>query len=146
VAPLAGARLLSLHRGWPLLLLLALAGCATRELPPCSASSFSPRTAERAAAELINRHRRAEALPPLEWNADLAEIARAHSHDLAGNGGKLSHRGFRGRFEQAQSRAPTRRFGENITQTGSPALRTAATSKAISGAPGSGSRATSAGG
>jgi uncharacterized protein YkwD len=89
----------------------------TRELPPCSATSFSPRSAERAAAELINRHRRTESLPPLEWDADLAEIARAHSQDLAGRGGQLSHRGFRGRFEQAAALAPTRRFGENITQT-----------------------------
>jgi uncharacterized protein YkwD len=56
-------------------------------------------------------------LPPLEWNADLAELARAHSRDLANGGGKLSHRGFRGRYEQASARAPTQRFGENITQT-----------------------------
>ena len=117
MAPLAGTPFLSLPRVWLLLLPLLLAGCATGELPACSASSFSPRSAERTAAELINRHRRAESLPPLEWDADLAAIARAHSQDLAGHGGKLSHRGFRGRFEQAAARTPTRRFGENITQT-----------------------------
>jgi uncharacterized protein YkwD len=117
VGPRAGARLLSLRRGLPPLLLLALVGCATRELPPCSTSSFSPHSAERAAAELVNRHRRAESLPPLAWSADLADLARAHSQDLAVRGGKLSHRGFRGRFEQAAARAPTQRFGENITQT-----------------------------
>ena len=117
MARLAGARLLSLRRAAPWVVLVALANCAHRELPPCSASSLSPPVAERAAVELINRHRRAASLPPLEWNSDLAALARAHSRDLAADGGKLSHRGFRGRFERAAAKAPTQRFGENITQT-----------------------------
>lgn len=99
------------------LLLVPLVGCATRELPPCSVSALSPQSAERATVELINRHRRAVSLPPLEWNAELAEIARAHSRNLAADRGKLSHRGLRDRYRQAAEKAPTLRFGENITQT-----------------------------
>jgi uncharacterized protein YkwD len=56
---------------------LAPRGAGTRQ------RRVSAETAEKDVLALVNRDRAAAKLPPVEWDAKLAEVARAHSRDMA---------------------------------------------------------------
>ncbi len=72
---------------------------------------------EMRAFDLLNAERRAKNLPPLEWNAELCFVARAHSAKMALSG-KLNHQGMDGLDTSARARANGitgwRALGENI--------------------------------
>jgi uncharacterized protein YkwD len=77
---------------------------------PAGASTSLPGFDEPARIlHLVNRYRDLYGLPPLHEEPDLHEIAEQHSRDMAMLG-RLTHEGFRGRFD----RAPGRICVENV--------------------------------
>lgn len=62
----------------------------------------------------VNEVRQERQLPPLEYNVELAALARAHTESMAASG-KLSHDGFSDRFAAAQQKVPgLNALGENV--------------------------------
>jgi uncharacterized protein YkwD len=72
---------------------------------------------ERRAFELVNAERRSRGESPLVWDAQLSQVARQHSFDMA-RSGNLDHRGPDGRDMAERARAMGVRgwrvLGENI--------------------------------
>jgi uncharacterized protein YkwD len=102
-----------------LTVVLLLSSCAfgARGLPDCTAPAADLRAAERRVLELVNVHRSSLARAPLAAQPELAAIARAHSRDMVGPGGRLTHDGLRQRSRAAADRLPAARFAENIAAT-----------------------------
>ena len=76
---------------------------------------------ERETFVLINKYRVSEDLPALTWNADIAEIARAHSKDMATGAVAFGHGGFRERIGRLKGLLPgLRGAGENVLLTSDP--------------------------
>jgi uncharacterized protein YkwD len=68
---------------------------------------------ERRLAELINEYRRHHGLGPLAVAEELATIATEHSSRMA-NERRLSHDGFRGRFDRTSARICVENVGWNF--------------------------------
>jgi len=104
-------------------LVLALAGCAhpnNPSRPPLRAAaafvrptSTSP-ALERAAFELVNRHRRARGLPALTLDARIAREARLHSDDMAAGRTPFGHEGFDERARALRRVIPWPATAENV--------------------------------
>lgn len=83
--------------------------------------ALSARAAEVSTADLeqaifnqVNEVRKEKGLPPLEYNEDLAQMAREHSEEMATDR-KLSHDGFSERFDAARAKIPgLSALGENV--------------------------------
>jgi uncharacterized protein YkwD len=83
-----------------------------------SAASFaSASSLERRAFDLVNSERRARGETPLVWDAELSQLARQHSFDMA-RSGSLGHSGPDGRDMAARARSMGIRgwrvLGENV--------------------------------
>ena len=82
----------------------------------------SDRQVERDTFALINQYRVADQLPAFAWNDDIAEIARAHSRDMALEKVDFGHDGFGGRMHQIRKQFPgLHAGGENVLMTSDPA-------------------------
>lgn len=63
--------------------------------------------------ELINQYRAENNLPPLKLDANISNLARAHSQDMARQG-SLSHDGFEVRIQNLSQSIPVRGAAENV--------------------------------
>jgi uncharacterized protein YkwD len=112
-----------------LLLFLALAAAAFPPGTPAEgkrrASPADTVALERKAHELVNAHRRSRGLPPLAWDARIAEVARRHSRDMAEGRVPFGHEGFEARSEEIGRAIPLRGMAENVGLNDYPAPRTA---------------------
>lgn len=65
-----------------------LAACIVQSMPMSSTPTpqAPARDEVRIFAELVNQHREKHGCKPLAWSADIAEVARAHSADMAAQG------------------------------------------------------------
>jgi uncharacterized protein YkwD len=71
---------------------------------------------------LLNQDRAQHGLAPLRWSDAIAEIARAHSRDMATGACDFGHDGFKDRVHRAEAAlAGSRGFGENVFMTDNPA-------------------------
>jgi len=89
-------------------------GCAAP--PGLPAADASIRAIEVEIVRLINAHRRARSLPPLQDEPLLAELARGHSGTMARNRARIGHDGLRRRFRSASAELPLTRFAENVAR------------------------------
>jgi len=64
----------------------------------------------------VNRYRRSEGLPALSNDARIAEIARAHSREMASGKTGFGHAGFRDRTREVDQRIPYRSVAENVAR------------------------------
>jgi uncharacterized protein YkwD len=82
-----------------------------------ASSNAGASSLERRAFELVNAERRSRGESPLVWDAQLSQVARQHSFDMA-RSGNLDHRGPDGRDMAERARAMGVRgwqvLGENI--------------------------------
>lgn len=96
----------------------------TRRVSSSPVSSYAGSSAfagasslERRAFDLVNSERRSRGESPLQWDAELSQLARQHSHNMA-RSGSLDHRGPDGRDMADRARAMGIRgwrvLGENI--------------------------------
>ena len=76
---------------------------------PVAISALEQRT-----QELINQHRQSSGLAPLAWSDVVAEVARAHSRNMANGRVAFGHDGFDGRFTEIQGRLSLSQMGENV--------------------------------
>jgi uncharacterized protein YkwD len=71
-------------------------------------------TLEQEAYRQVNQYRISRSLKPLEFNAQISQIARIHSQNMAGKKAPFSHDGFKQRVQQMQVAIPLRKAGENL--------------------------------
>ena len=96
---------------------LTAARVAAGDKTPRSPESEAARTLERRVFEMLNAERRSQGLSELEWNDDVAAVARLHSYNMA-EAKFFSHRGSDG--SMVDDRADRvglgswRTIGENI--------------------------------
>src|SRR5262245_3340936 len=64
----------------------------------------------------VNRYRRSEGLPALASDGRIAEIARAHSREMASGKTGFGHDGFRDRTRAVDRRIPYRSVAENVAR------------------------------
>ena len=84
---------------------------------PVPAQELS-RTLEHQTFDLINQYRAGEGLPPLVWNAAIANMARQHSRDMATGAVAFGHGGFNDRMTALRGLFPGMRGGgENVFYT-----------------------------
>lgn len=88
-------------------LLAAALAQPVQAAPAASAEGFARRL-----ADLINAYRQSHGLAPLSPADDLAGLADEHS-SLMADRRQLSHEGFRGRFQRANSRLCVENVGWN---------------------------------
>ena len=69
---------------------------------------------EREVAASVNRHRVELGLAPLAWSDDAAELARAHSRDMAAGRVGLGHDGFAERWRSLPSELGASAAAENV--------------------------------
>jgi uncharacterized protein YkwD len=70
---------------------------------------------------LINACRKADKLPPLQWDSTIANIARDHSHDMATGEVGFGHAGFRNRVTKLGAvLAGLQGAGENVFESDDP--------------------------
>ena len=70
---------------------------------------------------LINQYRKANDLPPLEWNAAIEVEARQHSREMANHNVSFGHEGFGDRMHHLRDAlSGMRGGGENVFMTDDP--------------------------
>ncbi len=75
----------------------------------------------------VNQYRLSQKLPPLQINAEVSEIARQHSRDMANGRATFSHDGFEGRVKAIAVTLPYKGAAENLAYLkGYPDLATTA--------------------
>lgn len=87
---------------------LALQAAAAPDLPPGGASAYA-----RHLAQLINDYRARHGLEPLALVPDLSRLASEHAVQMWA-GRRLSHDGFRDRFERTNARLCVENVGMNF--------------------------------
>jgi uncharacterized protein YkwD len=92
---------------------LAIAGAS-------SATDPAESDLERAVLDAVNRHREANGLPKLAWSEAAAEVARAHSRDMAAGRVGFGHDGFDERRRTLQEELGRSKVAENVWQQSSP--------------------------
>ncbi|HEY9670692.1 MAG TPA: CAP domain-containing protein [Waterburya sp.] len=113
-----------------LFLVAGMSSCAgssldSRSLPFLSDKSTPTTVAQRATPsqfaameqsvhQQVNQYRKSHNLPPLKWNAQIAQQARIHSQAMASGKVPFSHNGFEGRVKAIAKSIPYRRAGENV--------------------------------
>jgi len=76
---------------------------------------------ERETFALINEYRNEHHLPDLIWNAEIAQVARVHSRDMAAGDVDFGHDGFSGRIHRLRGSFPgLHGAGENVLMTDDP--------------------------
>ena len=80
--------------------------------------------------QAINRHRAESGLPPLAFDNQLADLARAHSRDMASGAVAFGHGGFDERWKALEGRR-FRSFAENVATNNY--SRDAAVQRAVTG-------------
>jgi len=76
---------------------------------------------EKETFSLINDYRKANDLPGLKWSGDIAEVARAHSQDMATGEVDFGHEGFGKRVEILKTKMiGVNGAGENVFKTDDP--------------------------
>lgn len=65
----------------------------------------------------VNEYRRSQGLTDLEWNADVADLARNHSRDMAQGTVPFGHDGFSGRVSELSSLFRISAAAENVGLT-----------------------------
>jgi uncharacterized protein YkwD len=95
---------------------LALVACASPLRSAGDAVHPTPRAAslERQVFELVNRHRRAQALPSLDLDARISREARRHSAAMAAGSIRPGHAGFDDRIAALRRVMPCRSSAENV--------------------------------
>lgn len=86
---------------------------AAEGLPASRANGMEVSPYVRNLALLINGYRSSHGLAPLELAAELNELASEHSSQMAGQQ-RLSHNGFRDRFDRARARVCVENVGMNF--------------------------------
>lgn len=102
-----------------LALLCGCTGAAARTAsgaPAADAAQAGTAAVEREVLELVNRHRAERRLPPLLWNADVAEVARKHSRAVAEGAAVLADGNGRQRARGVSVRMPVKDWGESVAQ------------------------------
>lgn len=67
---------------------------------------------------MVNQYRKASDLPPLVWDGNIAEIARAHSRDMATGEVGFGHEGFSDRVSELKAiMSGVWGAGENVLMT-----------------------------
>ena len=100
-----------------LVLLACVAPTASGRSPraaPAPSGGKSTSALERAAFELVNRHRLDRGLPALRLDPRVADQARSHSADMAAGNVALGHAGFDGRVQALRRAIPWRATAENV--------------------------------
>jgi uncharacterized protein YkwD len=95
---------------WLIAALLAAAVPA----PPAGAQELA--ATEQRVHALVNAHRRSNDAPPLDWNDEIAKLARQHSVAMAQEGTGFGHEGFEERSETLSAAIPLRRVAENVAK------------------------------
>jgi uncharacterized protein YkwD len=102
-------------------LVVTLAVRASADSGASSGATDFQRDVERETFKLINEFRDQDGLTPLKWNDDIANIARAHSRDMASGEVDFGHDGFGDRVDQMKALiAGFRGAGENVLFTDQP--------------------------
>lgn len=83
-------------------------------LPPGSAPTPTESALESDIHQLVNRHRAARRLPPLEWDPRIAAAAREHSRAMAEGRRAFGHDGFEERAEAVRRFMAIRSLAENV--------------------------------
>ena len=111
-----------------LLGLVALLGLRPVAAQSTAADSSRPDSAgdyrhkvEQETFQLINAYRKADNLPPLQWDLTIAQVARDHSRDMATGEVDFGHAGFRERVSKLGAvLAGLRGAGENVFESDNP--------------------------
>jgi uncharacterized protein YkwD len=102
----------------------ALAGCAgvAQTAGPAAVGGERLDHLERETFALVNDYRRANGLPSLAWDDEIARIARLHSRDMASGEVDFGHAGFSQRIDRLRAvlAGTVRSGGENVLMTDSP--------------------------
>jgi uncharacterized protein YkwD len=99
---------------------------APAQSTPVSSSSARPNADDHGALEketfsLVNQYRKNSNLLPLQWDDDIATVARDHSRDMAVGKVDFGHDGFGDRVSQLKTEMiGLRGAGENVLMTGDP--------------------------
>ena len=84
----------------------------------CGAGSTTSRAgaliSEREIVSLVNYYRQSRGLKRLQWDPQLAGVARAHSRAMAEGRRPFSHAGLEMRAQAASLREPLHEIGENL--------------------------------
>ncbi|HLL74258.1 MAG TPA: CAP domain-containing protein [Pyrinomonadaceae bacterium] len=83
VAPRPVARMIGSSGPRPMLASPARCAARTNFVAASSAPAVAPNSSERRAFELVNEERRARGQEPLVWDAELTQLARRHSENMA---------------------------------------------------------------
>jgi uncharacterized protein YkwD len=104
------------------LLLAAFSGSEAQQTPgsaPSARGADYRSGVERETFSLVNQYRKASQLPPLAWDGEIAQVARAHSKDMATGEVDFGHDGFSERISRLKaSMAGLWGAGENVFMTG----------------------------
>ena len=82
-------------------------------LPPLRLAVAPPRL-ERFVHDLVNEHRMAQGLKPLEFSREISTIAHVHSRNMATGHAAVGHGGMTARAKRVSNFMPYRNFGENV--------------------------------
>jgi uncharacterized protein YkwD len=69
---------------------------------------------ERAVSAAVNRHRAERGLAPLAWSDEAADLARAHSREMAAGRIGFGHDGFEARRRALESKLGPSEVAENV--------------------------------
>ena len=95
--------------------LILVTGCAESDGKDNEGSDFQHSDFELELNDLVNEHREAMGLSPLELVRDYSEIARGHSSDMADGSVDFGHDGFDGRADEMTALTPDlMSVGENV--------------------------------
>ncbi len=107
----------------PVLILCAVSRPAPAGLPE-SSTATAAEALESRIYKLVNEHRRAMGLAPLDYDARIAAVARRHSKDMAVGRVPAGHEGFEERQRVISKRIPLRGIAENVGINDYPPSRT----------------------
>ncbi|NJO48563.1 MAG: CAP domain-containing protein [Leptolyngbyaceae cyanobacterium RM2_2_4] len=82
--------------------------------PPAGQTSSPHAELEQVVHAQINQYRAEQGLPPLEFSAEISEVARQHSQAMAEGQAAFSHDGFEQRGQAIAQKIPYRTVAENL--------------------------------
>ncbi len=82
--------------------------------PAQKANSSQFAAMEQSVHQQVNQYRKSHNLPPLQWDARIAQQARLHSQAMASGKVPFSHNGFEGRVKAIAKSIRYRSAGENV--------------------------------